>query len=284
MIEVWPAQDVEDAMRAMEASDRHVTTTIIDPWYNKGVGGVRDDYEDYIFQLLESAGRFSEHVFLWGFPEIIAPFVKTPPTGHKLVCWLTWYYKNNPSVIRGWRSSQNACLHFSRPSAKLYPEHFLNEAQEELRSKGKLRYMPGPTSVIEGALLTGFVGRKEQTGHPAQKPEVVYNPLVKMTTKPGDLVFDPMCGSGTTAAVCRQLGRDAIVSDINPDYVAMARLRAEGEVAPGTLNANEGEASERLDLGDHPSGMKPMPERAKKGRGRPRKTRLELTPASSETL
>ena len=102
-----------------------------------------------------------------------------PPLG--LVAWLTWYYKNNPSVIRGWRSSQNACLHLAQPGATLYPEHFLNEAQKNLQAQGKLRYMPGPTSVIEEvslspadvieqALLVGFVGKKEQTGHPAQKP------------------------------------------------------------------------------------------------------------------
>lgn len=226
MIEVWKPQDVEKSIADMKASDRYVTVTMLDPWYNKGVGGVRDDYEDYIAGLIDSVASFSDHIFLWGFPEIVAPFAKRLPVGHKLVAWLTWYYKNNPSVIRGWRSSQNACLHFSKPEAKLYPEHFLNEAQEKLKAAGKLRYMPGPTSVIESALLTGFVGRKEQTGHPAQKPEKVYEPLILMTTKPGDLVFDPMCGSGTTGAVCRRMERDAVLADINPDFVKMARSRA----------------------------------------------------------
>lgn len=227
MIEIGAAKDVVLAIADMKASGRRVTVTMLDPWYNKGVGGVRDDYHDYIFGLLEGVAAFSDHIYLWGFPEIVAPFVGRKPTGHKLVAWLTWYYKNNPSVIRGWRSSQNACLHFSKPDAKLYPEHFLNEAQMKLKAAGKLRYMPGPTSVIEAALLTGFVGRKEQTGHKAQKPEKVYEPLIMMTTKPGDLVFDPMCGSGTTGAVCRKLGRNAVLSDIEPIYLDMARARAE---------------------------------------------------------
>ena len=55
--------------------------------------------------------------------------------------------------------------------------------------------MPGPTSVIEAALLVGFVGKNEQTGHPSQKPLKVYEPLF-FTTEEDDLIYDPMCGSG----------------------------------------------------------------------------------------
>lgn len=268
MIEVWKPQDVEDAIAAMKASGRTVKVTMLDPWYNKGFGGVRDDYEDYIFRLLQGISEFSEHVYLWGFPEIIAPFVKRGPPGHKLVAWLTWYYKNNPSVIRGWRSSQNACLHFSKPDAKLYPEHFMNAAQMALKEQGKLRYMPGPTSVIESALLTGFVGRTEQTGHPSQKPEAVYEPLLMMTCVEGDLVFDPMCGSGTTAAVARRLKLQAVLSDMNPEYVAMAERRAEG--APGRPPSDEPPA---YDLGGEIPAPLVAPKKAKNGRvptGRPR--------------
>jgi site-specific DNA-methyltransferase (adenine-specific) len=146
-----------------------------------------------------------------------------PPLG--LVAWLTWYYKNCPSVIRGWRSAQLACLHLSVPGARIYPEHFLNEEQLRLKMAGKLRYMPGPPSVIETPLLVGFVGRKEQTGHPAQKPEKAIEPLVRMTTKEGDTVLDPMCGSGTTGAVCRALHRRAILCDVSEEYTAMTEGR-----------------------------------------------------------
>jgi DNA modification methylase len=47
-------------------------------------------------------------------------------------------------------------------------------------------------------LLIGFVGKNEQTGHPAQKPVAVYDKLIRMVTVADDLIFDPMCGSGTT--------------------------------------------------------------------------------------
>jgi len=101
----------------------------------------------------------------------------------------------------------------------------LNREQLEKQRQGKLRYMPGPPSVIESSLLVGFVGRSEQVGHPAQKPIKVIEPLLLMTTKEGDLVLDPMCGSGTTGVVCKELGRRAILCDASEEYLSMTEKR-----------------------------------------------------------
>lgn len=225
MIEVRPAADVRDTLLTFHAQGRRAACTILDPWYNKGVGGVADDYADFIVETLALACRVSDHVFLWGFPEILASFVGAVPPGHSLHAWLTWYYKNNPSVIRGWRSAQNACLHFSAEGARLYPEHFLNAAQRQKKAEGKLRYMPGPASVIEAPLNIGFIGRSEQSGHPAQKPMLVFEPLIRMTTRPGDLVLDPMCGSGTTGTICQVLGRDAALCDSDEKWITATEAR-----------------------------------------------------------
>jgi site-specific DNA-methyltransferase (adenine-specific) len=221
--------DVEASLPLVAAALADTATAaacvMLDPWYNKGVGGVRDDYTGFVVRLLEAAAAVAPHTYLWGFPEIVARFVDRLPTGVELEAWLTWYYKNNPSVIRGWRSAQMTCLHLTRPDAVLHPEAFLNEAQLQKQAEGKLRYLPGPPSVIESALLVGFIGRAEQTGHPSQKPEAVYNPLVRMATVEGDLLIDPMCGSGTTGAVARALGRKAILADRDSDYVALVEGR-----------------------------------------------------------
>ena len=222
---VLPPMDVQDTFRLTRLLSAPVITTVLDPWYNKGVGGVRDDYVPYVVGILDGAKVVSKHIFLWGFPEIIAPFVERIPSPLKLVSWLTWAFRNNPSVIRGWRSAQMTCLHLSHPGAKLYVEHFLNEVQLAKLKEGKLRYMPGPPSVIEDSLLVGFVGRKEQTGHPSQKPVKVIEPLLKMTTKEGDLVLDPMSGSGTTAEAARRLGRHAIICDHSEEYTQIAEKR-----------------------------------------------------------
>jgi site-specific DNA-methyltransferase (adenine-specific) len=85
--------------------------------------------------------------------------------------------------------------------------------------------MPGPTSVIEEALLVGFCGRKEQTGHPAQKPVAVFKQLILMATAPDDLVIDPMSGSGTTGVAALELDRRAILCDASEEYTQIAEGR-----------------------------------------------------------
>ncbi len=214
-----------DVMVTLQSIREPVKTTILDPWYNKGIGGVVDNYNDWLIKLLAETARVSEHIFLWGFPEIVYKVLDELPDGYKLIAWLTWYYKNCPSVIRGWRSAQLTCLHIAKKAAKLYPEHFLNGAQLELKEQGKLRYMPGPSSVIEVPLNVGFVGKNEQVGHPAQKPIKVIEPLILMSTVEGDTVLDPMCGSGTTGVVSRTLGRRSILCDASDEYVSMTEKR-----------------------------------------------------------
>jgi len=46
---------------------------------------------------------------------------------------------------------------------------------------------------------------------------IIWN-MIQRYTKQGDLVVDPMCGSGTTIDVCEEEGRKAIGYDINPQH------------------------------------------------------------------
>lgn len=239
-VAILPPMEAQDALSLLQLNSYRASCVMLDPWYNKGVGGVHADYEAFICELLQRAAACGDHVYLWGFPEIVATLLPQVPRDLQLVSWLTWYYKNNPSVIRGWRSAQMTCLHLSWEGAQLYPEHFLNERQLEKQRKGKLRYMPGPPSVLEGdfgdepisppdviesPLIIGFVGKQEQTGHPAQKPVKVYLPLVRMVCRQDDLLIDPMAGSGTTGAAALLNGQKAILSDRSEEYTVLMEQR-----------------------------------------------------------
>ena len=220
-VKILPPVDVFETL----SSTPPVGAVILDPWYNRGVGGKRDDYHDWLGEVIYAASRISDHVFVWGFPEILAYQIPRIPEGFSLLAWLTWYYKNCPSVIRGWRSAQNACLHLAANHATVYPQHFLNDEQKNRLANRKMRFIPGPPSVLESPLNIGFIRRSEQTGHPAQKPLAVIKPLVLMATQENDTVLDPMCGSGTTGEACLQLNRNAIMCDISPEYIEVAQTR-----------------------------------------------------------
>ena len=60
-------------------------------------------------------------------------------------------------------------------------------------------------------------------GKPQRRPLMSCDCLAP--TRPG-LVLDPFAGSGTTLKVARDLGRDALGIELNPDYAALARRRA----------------------------------------------------------
>lgn len=258
-VAILPPLDISVSTRLLRLVGFHAQCCILDPWYNKGIGGTRDDYEDYILSLLTESSPLTDHLFLWGFPEIVARFVSRLPEGLVLKCWLTWFYKNSPSRIRGWRSAQMACLHLACPKAVMHVENFLNDMQKEKLSDGKLLYIPGPPSVIEESLLCGFVGRNEQTGHPSQKPVSVIEKLVLMATARGELAIDLMSGSGTTGVACLSNARYAILCDISEEYtriveerLGVSRLQLSDNLLATVLKAERGLPIEPVALPDRP--------------------------------
>jgi DNA modification methylase len=68
-------------------------------------------------------------------------------------------------------------------------------------------------------------GDRERTGYPTQKPEALLERIVKSVTRPGDLVLDVFCGSGTTAVVAHRLGRRFLVADVSVRAVEITRAR-----------------------------------------------------------
>ena len=64
--------------------------------------------------------------------------------------------------------------------------------------------------------------------HPTQKPVEALRPLIEAFTRPGDLVLDPFCGSGSTLAAARTAGRDWLGMELDPAYhrIASDRLAA----------------------------------------------------------
>lgn len=69
---------------------------------------------------------------------------------------------------------------------------------------------------------------KEKTGYPTQKPLGILRRIVSASSNPGDVVLDFFAGSGTTGAVCLELGRQFVLVDDNPQSIDVMRKRFAG--------------------------------------------------------
>ena len=78
------------------------------------------------------------------------------------------------------------------------------------------------------ALCTGEERLKDRTGrklHPTQKPQALLARVILASSRPDDLVLDPFCGTGTTGATAKRLGRRFIGVERDASYAAAARRR-----------------------------------------------------------
>ena len=61
--------------------------------------------------------------------------------------------------------------------------------------------------------------------HPTQKPVALFEYLIKTYTNEGDLVLDNCAGSGTTGVACKNLNRNYILIEKEPEYIDIINKR-----------------------------------------------------------
>lgn len=63
---------------------------------------------------------------------------------------------------------------------------------------------------------------------PYENPVSLYNALIKMVTKPGDIILDPFIGSGTTMQAAQDLQRSCIGIELESSYCEVVKKRCFG--------------------------------------------------------
>src|ERR1700716_2067155 len=78
------------------------------------------------------------------------------------------------------------------------------------------------------ALCTGeerLKGKDKKKLHPTQKPEALLARVILAASRPDDLVLDPFCGTGTTGAAAKRLGRRFLGIERDSGYAEAAKAR-----------------------------------------------------------
>ena len=95
----------------------------------------------------------------------------------------------------------------------------------------------------------------ENTDHPTQKPEKLIAKLILASCPPDGFVFDPFCGSGTTAVAARKLGRRFCGIERDPEYCcwSLERLKR-AETDPAIQGYTDGVFWERNSFSEQKKG------------------------------
>jgi site-specific DNA-methyltransferase (adenine-specific) len=172
---------------------------------------------ELVFWLREQGYLFCED-FVWGKP--------SPPPGR---------------FHRFLKDAVEYCFQFAKtPRWQFFPEQCLTPARWDAKDRerrkrlahnyvrvnepsgqGRKRVQAGPDMVRPSTLL-----RLEPefspnpTLHPARFPVSLPTFFIRLLTQPGQMVFDPFGGTGTTGVAAENLERRWILSEVNPDYAA----------------------------------------------------------------
>jgi adenine-specific DNA-methyltransferase len=153
-----------------------------------------------------------------------------------------WYYTNKiPDTRKGlFTKSTDTILFFALGDN--YFEHQEEERDVPIRvsrmkkvsgkkiyvkgADGKVEMIDRKTRVVDNVWRIAMLhAHPEMTGYPTQKPEPLLERIIRASSRPGDIVADFFCGSGTTLAVAEKLGRRWIGVDLGRYAIHVARKR-----------------------------------------------------------
>ncbi len=162
--------------------------------------------------------------------------------------WVIWYYTFGVNCTRTFSRSHTHLLYFVKdpknlifnaadPAVRVPSARQLVYADTRANPRGRL---PDNTWILRPQDIphsfvpnhdTWYFPRvagtfKERQGfHGCQMPEQLLGRIIRCSSNPDETVLDPFCGSGTTVAVAKKLGRKWIGFELSQDYVEKIKTR-----------------------------------------------------------
>jgi site-specific DNA-methyltransferase (adenine-specific) len=144
---------------------------------------------------------------------------------------IIWAYDYGGRSKRRWPAKHNTILWYARDPAR-YQFH----AEEADRIPYLAPSLVGAEKAARGKFPTDVwwitivspTGR-EKTGYPTQKPRALLDRIVRVHSRPGDLVMDFFAGSGTLGESALALGRRCILVDAHEAALRVMERRFAGQ-------------------------------------------------------
>jgi site-specific DNA-methyltransferase (adenine-specific) len=140
--------------------------------------------------------------------------------GYRILNDITWFKPNaSPNLSHRFFTASHETLIWARKEKKSkhkfdyegmkdgeWKEDFLKKPKEQMRSVW--------------AIDTPKPEEKKFGKHPTQKPEALLERIVLASSREGDIILDPFCGSATTGVVALRYRRKFMGIDLEQDYLA----------------------------------------------------------------
>ncbi len=169
--------------------------------------------------------------------------------GFHMRSWIIWYYTFGVNCKNKFSRSHAHLFYFTKhPKTFTFnPESIRVPSSRALVHKDKRAHPDGrlpddtwiiiPQDMPEGFPADGdmwFIPRicgtfnQRVEGAANQMPEQLMGRIIRGCSNPGDLVFDPMTGTGTTATVAKKLGRKYLGFELSENFASRAISRIRG--------------------------------------------------------
>ena len=210
--------------------------------YNKGVGGKQNyggtvndsksekDYRNLIKRSLENALSVTKkdaHIFYWcdqTYIGLIQEFYKELSITNKRVClWIKNGHNPTPGVA--FNKCYEPCVYGVR--GKPYLATHIQNLNEVLNKE-----ITTGNSLLEETLdeldvwLVKRLSSKDYE-HATSKPPKLHEKAIRRCTKPGDIILDSFCGSGSTLIAAEQLKRKVYAVELEPVFCDLTIKRYE---------------------------------------------------------
>ena len=134
---------------------------------------------------------------------------------------IIWAYDYGARSKKRWSPKHDSILWYARD-----PKNYVFNFDEMDRIPYMAPGLVGPEKAKRGKTPTDVwwhtivsPGGREKTGYATQKPVGVVERIVKVHSRPGDLVVDFFAGSGTTGEAAGRHGRGFLLVDDNPEAI-----------------------------------------------------------------
>jgi site-specific DNA-methyltransferase (adenine-specific) len=202
-----------------EIPDKAISVVILDPPFGQSIGKM--NFTQSTKGGVAKRTDFSKHDLTWDESPLTADDLTEicrvsrnqiifggnyianllPPSR----CWIAWDKRTADKYSNDFADMELAWTSFNRPARIV--------------------------RFLWSGMLQGDMKHKEKRFHPCQKPVKMYSQIIEQFSQPGDVVGDFFCGAGGCLIAARDLGRQFIGCDKDPNYVNITKARLAAPLA-----------------------------------------------------